>query len=314
MPTTLKALVIAKTYNHLTDSYLTTFQITMPRFVLAQLNKHRILSSNTESNRAVPIEKKDAKLLANPYFPLSWGTNQKGMQSGVPLEGFKKHLANWIWFLSLHSQRFYGNLLTRLGVHKEIVNRLTEPFQLVDVVITGSQWNNFFNLRTNIAAQPEIREIALLMQKAVFDFEDCQTTSDDVFLHLPYVKPEEKEIYKDDFLVLFAISSARCARVSYLNHTGTSSVSSDVKLFLRLVKSNHWSALEHCAVASNQSALFGNFLGWIPVRKLFEDEAGDSSMDNVPYLNPKQIKEVSSFPTLTYSSVLHSLSQQFRIP
>ena len=140
MPTTLKALVIAQTFNHRTKSTITTFQISMPRFVLAQLNKHRILSSNTESNRAVPIAKKDAKLLANPYFPLSWGTNQKGMQSGVPLQGFKHHLANLIWFLSLHSQRFYANLLNRLGVHKEIVNRLTEPFQLVDVVITGTQW------------------------------------------------------------------------------------------------------------------------------------------------------------------------------
>ena len=314
MTTTLKALVIAKTYNCVTKTTITTFQITMPRFVLAQLNKHRILSSNTESNRAVPIDKKDAKLLANPYFPLSWGTNQKGMQSGVPLEGFKKHLANLIWFLSLHSQRFYGNLLNRLGVHKEIVNRLTEPFQLVDVVITGTQWDNFFNLRTNIAAQPEIREIALLMKKAISEFTDFTITSDDVFLHLPYVTSEEQEKYKDDFLVLFAISSARCARVSYLNHTGKSSVSSDVRLFLRLVKSNHWSALEHCAVASNQSALFGNFLGWIPVRKLFDGESGDTSTDNIPYLNPKQIKEVSSLPSMTYSSVVNSLRQQFHLP
>ena len=313
MTTTLKALVIAQTFNHRTKSTITTFQITMPRFVLAQLNKHRILSSNTESNRAVPIAKKDAKLLANPYFPLSWGTNQKGMQSGVPLQGFKHHLANLIWFLSLHSQRIYGNLLHRLGVHKEIVNRLTEPFQLVDIVITGTQWDNFFNLRTNITAQPEIREIALLMKKAVTEFPDFQITSDDVFLHLPYVHPEEKEKYKDDFLVLFAISSARCARVSYLNHTGNSNVTADVKLFLRLVKSGHWSALEHCAIASNQLALFGNFIGWIPVRKLFEGESGDLSMDNIPYLNPKQIKEVSSFPSLSYSSIFDSLSKQFHI-
>jgi len=304
-PTQYHAKVIEQSVNSITGDTITTFQIRIPRFVLAQLNKHRILSSNTESNRAVPIKKKDRKLVENPYHPDQWGTNQSGMQAGKPLTGLKAKLADLVWFCSMHSQRFWANLLNLLGVHKEIVNRLTEPFQMVDVVLTGTQWFNFFELRTSEKAQPEIRKVARLMLEA---YHKCSAYSiSDGGLHLPYVTHEEKELYKGNTLLLIALSASRCARVSYLNHEGNMDVEKDVKLFIRLVSSKHWSALEHTAVAIDASVMCGGFIGWVPARKLFTGESGDYAMEkDTRILNGTEIRQVTTHWVMPFNSDLEA--------
>ena len=74
---------------------------------------------------------------------------------------------------------------------------------------------------------------------------------------------------------LKAISTGRCARVSYLNHDGIRDISDDIKLHDRLLRSKpaHLSPFEHCAIAMPNSDRYANFTGWQSYRNILEGEA-----------------------------------------
>jgi thymidylate synthase ThyX len=242
---------------------LTTMQVTLPRIVLAELNTHRMFSRNSASSRAIPVKVMLEKVKNDPFFPLFWGKNQKGMQASVELSESEKAEANMAW-LGLRDQAIKTVEYLALGaldVHKQIANRLLEPWLWHTVVISATEWANFFGLRRHKAAQPEINKPA----NWVWDVMEKSTPSNasDGYWHLPYVygtsgQPRFPEDIDDALEIekkggdpwmstLKKVSAGRCARVSYLTQEGQRAIPEDIRLYSNLETAGHMSPLEHPA-------------------------------------------------------------------
>jgi hypothetical protein len=161
--------------------------------------------------------------------------------------------------------------LNDLGLHKQWANRPLEWFGNITVVVTSTEWSNFDELRNHEMAQPEIHHLAKLRLEVYNKSNPNKLAEGD--WHLPYVSQEERKLYSVD--TLLKISTARCARVSYLTQDGNiPSVDKDIALYERLVGSVplHASPCEHQAMATSyrEQPNSGNFRGWIQHRKLLE--------------------------------------------
>lgn len=256
---------------------LTTFEVSFPRIVLAEFNTHRVLSRNSASSRAIPVQKMLARVLDDPFLPVYWGKNQKGMQADQELSITEQEECNEIWLSARDSMVDHVNRLLEKGVHKQIANRLLEPFMYHTVIVTATEWDNYFALRCNKDAQPEIRKIAEMMLELYQ--KGCPSTLGFDEWHLPLV---------DDFYQLqeagftpteiVKICIGRCTRVSYLTHDGTRDPKADIELCERLLVSGHMSPFEHAAKpmqlrgAAPAFVFSGNFRGWVQARKLIQDE------------------------------------------
>lgn len=245
---------------------ITTLQLRLPRLVLPQFATHRAISKNTRSSRAVPVATLIAEAVADPVIPLFWGENRKGMSATkeLPLAERTECEAQW---LELRDEAVRAaRRLMQIGAHKQIANRLLEPFMWVDVVATATDWSNFFALRCDKHAQPEIQKLAVMMARALRDSKPIRLYP--AMWHLPFVTPDELASIDDN--VLLKLSVARCARTSYLAFDGKKpSIKADTKLHDDLGGDGHWSPFEHQAAAQyaqhyNRS---GNFLGWDQYRQ-----------------------------------------------
>jgi thymidylate synthase ThyX len=141
-------------------SRLFTVEATYPRFVHSELMTHRQFSRNAASSRAIPVEKTLARVWDEPATPISWGKNQKGMQAEEELLGVDLGFARSYWTEARNKAAQQADKMVKMGVHKQIVNRLLEPFVWMTTIISATDWANFFALRCHRDAQPEIREIA----------------------------------------------------------------------------------------------------------------------------------------------------------
>lgn len=242
---------------------LTTFVVVFPRFILAEVNTHRMLSRNSSSSRAIPVRKMLSSVVFEPAAPMYWGKNQKGMSAYVEMTGLRLRLAKLVWRLSSLNQAFYAWLLYMLGLHKQSTNRLIEPFIHSTVIISATNWDNFFALRTKRDAQPEFRELAIRMLKE-YSISTPKRVKDGEY-HLPFVGSGEGHLPDDTKI---KVSVARCARVSYLNHEGSIDYSKDVDLHDRLLREGHFSPFEHVAVACSDSVQSGNMIGFKQYRKI----------------------------------------------
>jgi thymidylate synthase ThyX len=294
---------------------LTTMEATFPRFILAEFNTHRVFSRNSASSRAIPVAKQLRRLLDDPYVPIEFGSNKPGMQAGPALSGAARDAAEAEWLRARDDAvRHVLALITSpanvagyddlracleaaqdqlkeppaewLNVHKQIANRLLEPFMWHTVIASSTTWDNFFNLRCHPDAQPEIRLIATRMREA---FEgSVPTRLEPSEWHLPLVGEAERE-EASSAEELAKISIGRCARVSYLTHAGTRDLSADVLLYDRLAESGHMSPMEHVARPMSPAELAecewsGNFQGWIAYRKLIPGESnplGDTEIEEI---------------------------------
>lgn len=295
---------------------LTSFEVTIPRIILAEFNTHRMLSRNSASSRAVPVKKMIQRVLEDPYVPTSWGKNQKGMQAGEEVSeerdfsvvACSRHLAGgnftrmrcedcvyimkhgWPsaqeravshWLKARDEAVRYANALLNLGIHKQITNRLLEPFMWHTVLVTATEWDNFFHLRNNPDAHPDFQVVAEMMQE-LYEAYDPEPLDYGEW-HTPLwpmrsdlIDPATGEDLPAPSLhAIRMISVGRCARVSYLTHDGVRAPLEDVKLHDRLLKSGHMSPFEHVAQpakAHDWNAWFGNFRGWVQYRKLIPYE------------------------------------------
>ena len=252
---------------------LTTLEVTMPRFLLAQLNTHRQFSRNSASSRAVPTPKMLERISQHPFIPEEWGTNQRGMQAGPTLSGESAEAARETWLACRDAVIGSVQRLHELGVHKQLANRLLEPFMWVTVIVSSTDWANFFNLRCHEDAQPELQKVARMMADAL-----ASSTAQPVGIgqwHLPYVQKDERTELPLE--VQQQCSVARCARVSYLTHEGKRDIGKDRELYERLLGGSgfgHWSPFEHVATPAETSPdpREGNFRGWYQYRKEFPGE------------------------------------------
>lgn len=285
---------------------LTTFEVTFPRIVLSEFRTHRLesaddkdesfvgiseigksISMNSGSSRAIPVSKILERVKEDPFIPVYWGENQKGMQAEKEMSLQCQALAKATWLLArdqavksvetlIGKRSVSDNLDPKTGlhfpvflnVHKQTANRLLEPWMWQTCIMSATNWSNFFAQRCHTAAQPEIRMISDMMAK------EYEASTPKVILlgewHLPYIQEDELELSID---LLKKLSSARCARVSYLSQNGTRENELDLNLFLRLTSDAHWSPLEHVATpyVGNPRDL-GNYEGWLQYRKTFADE------------------------------------------
>lgn len=251
---------------------LTTFEITYPRFIHSELMTHRVFSRNAASSRAIPIDKMIEQVEQNPAMPVWWGRNQSGMQAKEELNDAEKMAARYVWLAARNEAVLKARELQRIGAHKQIVNRLIEPWMWITVLVTSTEWENFFALRTHEDAQPEIREIARMIEASLISTEPRHLQRDEWHLPLTDDIVLLKKQFSDEDIRM--ISVGRCARVSYLTHAGVRDPKADLTLATRLQESGHMSPFEHVAqvIASQDGRFHGNFRGWLQFRKTLHDE------------------------------------------
>jgi hypothetical protein len=269
---TIEAKVIAhSSYPGCPD--LITVQARYPRFIHAECKTHRLiriddaeydflqeislmddpeLSRNASSSRAVPIDRMIQEVLDDPAMPVEWGGNQPGMQAGAEIA--RKDEAVAMWLEARDRAVEAARDAQSLGLHKQIVNRLIEPFGHISVVITATDWDNFFKLRIHPDADPTMRALAEAI-KAEIDESEGWNLRDGEW-HNPYGPYGGLPLH----------SAARCARVSYLNHDGTRpDRDKDLALANMLMSSGHWSPFEHQAYPA-PGQRHANLNGWISQR------------------------------------------------
>ncbi len=187
---------------------LTTLEVVMPRIILAEFNTHRVFSRNSASSRAVPTARRIEQVEKNPFVPAVFGANQRGMQAGDALTGTLAAESMSAWLDARYAAVKQAKKLNELGVHKQLANRLLEPFLWHKVVVTATEWANFFALRDHEAAQPEMQITARLMKAAMGVSPPMNR-----LVHLPYVTDDERA--QDSLEIARAKSVVRCAAVSF---------------------------------------------------------------------------------------------------
>ena len=251
---------------------LTTLTLKYPRAIHAELMTHRMFSRNASSSRAIPVRKIRQDARTGMMWPVWWGANQPGMQARAELTGWRLTASKLVWAMLGYVSIAGAWTLDKLGLHKQIANRVIEPFSHITVVLTGTEdaFGNFFNLRCHPDAQPEMHVLAERVYEALQASTPKKLYDGD--WHLPFVSAEERQKHTVDKLL--RLSVARCARVSYLNHDGSNpDPGKDVKLHDDLLKAPHISPFEHQATPSvNSEKASGNLTGWIQYRKTFPNE------------------------------------------
>lgn len=177
--------VIADSKHYQTGTRLTTFEIVAHRYILAEINTHKMLSKNSSSSRAVPIATNITNILNDTAIPFSWGKNQSGMVADADVDNFTAIRAEILWIKARDNAIKIAEEMSALGIHKQIVNRILEPFSYQKIIITGTEWDNFYWLRNHYQAQPEIRELARQMLVAMNESNPNVLSNGEY--HLPYV-------------------------------------------------------------------------------------------------------------------------------
>lgn len=298
MPMTITAKVICDSICKHSKIRITTLELEYPRFIHSEFMTHRVFSRNASSSRAIPIMKMIQAVIDNPAMPIHWGKNQAGMQAREQLEDRYQLQAQLLWKAARDSAVEHARTMMALGAHKQIVNRILEPFTHIRVIVTATDFANFFALRDHEDAQPEIRELARVM-KAAMETSTPKSLGLGEW-HLPYLDDEDlaninnhmaessitrHEPNKGDVCMMAcAVSAARCARVSYLTHNGERpTLEKDLELYRHLVNANppHMSPCEHQATPDTHDACEGwhrldlqaNFSGWVQFRHLIKGES-----------------------------------------
>lgn len=237
-------VVACTTYKNI--GVVTTLEVTMPKFLQAEVNTHRILAKSAMSSRAVPIERVLEQIENDPFIPRRFGANKPGMQPARVLEGDEHEAAVMSWKAAAQTAAGNARLLAERGVHKEHVNRIVEPFMWTRCVITGMSWSNFLALRTSpkpgdnpalAGAMYDMQDLADAMETAL-----RSATPDECSLHLPYVHEELSNEFANDAM---RVSAARCARVSFRPYDGATRFAADLELGTKLAAQGHWGPFDH---------------------------------------------------------------------
>lgn len=250
-------------------SRLTTMEITYPRIVHAEMLRHRVFSRNTASSRAIPIARVIEQVRTNPFIPLHWGAAQKGMQAYAEVNSEAQADVTALWLSQSRLACKVAETMSQdLGLHKQVVNRLLEPWVWVTEIVTATQWSNFFHLRCHEAAEPHCQKIAYLMREAYL-----ASTAEYLQFgewHLPYGDVPAGTSLEDQLKV----ATARLSRASYVKQDSVKSLLDDLDQHDTLAASGHWSPFEHCAQSvmhgNSNGGNFGN--GWRQYRKTFSRE------------------------------------------
>lgn len=274
-----------------------TIHARYPRIIHGEIMTHRVFSRNARSSRAVPVATMLKEIREAPFVPWHWGKNQKGMQADQVFEPSDTVDLRRAWLTARDNAVDSAEDMMDFGVHKQIANRLIEPFSFIDTLITSTSWANFFHLRDHKAAEPHFQDLAGMFREAINGAE-YQTLDYDQW-HLPYVNESEINELKQDLhsknplldplhpviateveTIAKKLSVARCARISYTPFDGDASIERELERYDLLVGSSplHASPAEHQATPRRPGdyktpAGGGNLgRGWIQYRKTLPGE------------------------------------------
>ena len=274
---------------------ITTLELEYPRMVHSELMTHRVFSRNSASSRAIPVSKVIELVESNPAMPAHWGKNQAGMQAKEELDDLKKEAVRQLWLEAAKQAVSIAKVMADIGGHKQVVNRILEPFQHMKVVVTSTEWANWDWLRDHPDADPTIHALAKEMKRV-----RNESTPEEIFYgewHLPYVTSERSKVYAErnyfdahgEPITLEQarmISASCCAQTSYRKQDGSLEKAEDI--FKKLIESEpcHASPVEH--MATPIAADWGrgvthedwqgrqwsaNFRGWVQFRQLIPNNA-----------------------------------------
>jgi len=256
-----------------------SMELEYPRFIHSEFMTHRVFSRNAASSRAIPIVTMMKQVSEKPARPVHWGANQAGMQAdGVVDISSKLCLATW---KAAAARAVESALeLKALGLHKQIVNRVLEPFQMMKTVVTSTEWDNFFMLRDHKDAQPEIAVLARKMKEAQEASTPLLIDSNE--WHVPYVNRKRgvhgelvyfigKDIISEEDAL--KVSASCCAQVSY--RKTDKGIEKALKIYDMLVNNKpvHASPFEHQGrplMMARFGFNSGNLRGYEQYRKLIE--------------------------------------------
>ena len=255
--TQISAKVIAHSKSAVNGKEIVTMELEYPRFIHGEFMTHRMFSRNAASSRAIPVSKMIEQVRTSPAVPCHWGKNQAGMQAKEELTGSALDSAKFYWKDAAVDAALSAEYLSEDGVHKQIVNRILEPFQTMKTVVTATEWENFYWLRNHEDAQPEIKRLAEVMLEAVSKSKAIPLSTGQ--WHVPYYRDGYWcESFTDDLEDALAISASCCAQVSY--RLLDDSIEKARMVYKRLVESSpvHASPFEHQASPmGTTSGLYG---------------------------------------------------------
>ena len=287
--TNIKAKIIADSISVHTDTRLTTYELEFPRWILAEVNTHRIASKNGASSRAIPFDRMVELCRTNMALPVHWGKNQAGMVAQEEIADYQQGFAAAIWAKARESAIEHATDLHKMGVHKQICNRLLEPFMMMKMVFSATSYKNLFELRAHPDAQPEFQDLAYKMQDAYNMSLPIPMKMGE--WHLPYVEisrdlEDDRLVYSSngkeiDLKTAVKLSASLCAQVSYRRQDDT--IEKAIQVFDRLITSKplHASPMEHQA-----SPMFKHFKENGP-----NSEANNGIGDNIRFLTSMNLTD-----------------------
>ena len=267
-----------------TGAEVSTHFVRMPRIILPEVNTHRIFSRNVASSRAIPVLKMLANLKDKYFKPLFWGSNKAGMASTEELGFWATLRCELWWWFGMKTASMTTRGLTKAGLHKQWANRPVEPYLYVTAVITSTEWDNFYELRIDEAAQPEIISLSLKMKCAAQDKAPRIVSNSDPLdasnWHYAYITDQERHQNREQPEYLAKLDAARCARTSYLTQEGlVPNPEKELATYEKLVGSRpiHASPTEHqCYPLVDRNEKSGNLTGFHQFRKTVEKQVWTS--------------------------------------
>jgi hypothetical protein len=276
---------------------LTTMVLTYPRIIHSEVMTHCMFVRNAASSRAIPVEKQIKIVEETPFIPEWFGKAQKGMQAEEEISAHAYKMAVEEWLVARDNAVMKAKFLLSLGMHKNIPNRLLEPFNWITTVLSGTDdaYANFFAQRCHPAAEKHFQKIAYMAQ--LLYFTSAPRTVDHGYWHTPFILPDEYTTMDVD--TRCKVSVARVARVSYRQHdTDKVDVNKDLERYglLRYSKPMHMSPFSHVATAATGGLRYANFTGWIPYRRTIVGEYIETFEPNHPDLVDDSDKIKWSYP------------------
>lgn len=230
----IRAAVVAHSVSVISGKEIVTFLIDFPRFILPEFNTHRVISKSGASSRAIPVSRQIQNLDACHVLPIHFGQNKAGMTADTEIAN--KADAQALWEDAYEEARTAAINLNALGVHKQVTNRVLEPFSYMRMVVTATEWDNFFWLRLHEDADPHINELARVMLFALQ--ESVPTALQHGDYHVPffgngYWTPEIEARYGVTAQQAIEHSMSCCAQTSYRKLDMSSEKTEDIvaKLF-----------------------------------------------------------------------------------
>ena len=241
-------------------SRLTTFTLVMPRIILSEASKHRVFTMSSQSSRAVPFKTMLKTVRTDPFVPINFMRDHKGMQGKTYFTNkFTISLLIFLWLRARDCAMLFAWLLNYIGLTKQMCNRLLEPFMWHEIIVSATDYENFFTQRCAADAEIHIQDLAIKMRIAMEESTPTLLRYDEY--HIPFrdeILAQAGGALSRNELIIHSI--AKCARISYNKYNQRIDYDKDLALVKKLIKDMHMTPLEHVAspVLVNTQVL-GNF-------------------------------------------------------